>query len=113
MVRELYRNLALILVTVTGVVLLWLYMNSRVESRGIQQERDEYQYRIDSLIQERDSLLRESGRFSREIDSLTVALDRSVKNEQKVRSKYAQLRRDLNGYTTDEHVMFLAEQLSE
>lgn len=113
MVKELYRNLALILITVIGIVLFWLYMDSKVESRGIRQERDEYQQKIDSLVRERDSLLRESGRFSREIDSLSIALDRSVQNEQKVRSKYAQLRRDLNGYATDEHVMFLAEQLSE
>ena len=113
MVKELYRNLALILAIVVGVGLFWLYMNTQRESESIRQNNDLYRQQIDSLIQERDSFLRESGRLGREIDSMSIALEQSKRSEQLIKQKYAQLRRDLTGYTTDEHIVFLADQLSE
>ena len=113
--RGFYNTLsriALIIIVVMGVILVKIYVDNARSTREYEYDREQYQYRMDSLKHEHDSLMRESGRLGVEVDSLIQALDRSKRNEQVIGRKYAKLRSDLASSTTDEHIEFLAAQLS-
>ena len=76
------------------------------EQDSISRIIDSLQYRSDSLLRRGDSLSVVIGERQGRIDALTASLTI-------VSQRYENLRSDLSGYSDDQHIRFLADQLSQ
>lgn len=112
MARASYRLTVAVLLCVVGI-LLYLLVQGVTDRQVDRYRQEQLKQEIRDLQAQRDSLVRVSDSLSLRTDSLRLLVEQSEQNTNRVKEQYERLRNNLRAGTTDEHILFLTEQLSQ
>lgn len=112
MARASYRLTVAVLLCVVGI-LLYLLAQGVTDRQVDRYRQEQLKQEIRDLRAQRDSLVRVSDSLSLRTDSLRLLVEQSEQNTNRVKERYERLRNNLRVGTTDDHILFLTEQLPQ
>lgn len=111
--RGLFKGIVPMIAIVAGVALLWLLIQDHGRNDDFQQRIDAYDLKIDSLQRNIDRLNRRDD----SIGKVNLALKEQIQQKDisiiTIQQKYDKVRSGLAHLSTDEHIQFFTEQISQ